>query len=234
MEKYQSSDQYSYTLGMSISIELITNHPDLVEKVYYSSKMLKNDNYDKLLDLCYKHHIPLYEDDKVIRTLSVKENCYVIAVFRKFELELESDKHLVLMNFDDDGTLGTVFRTAISFNHRDIILINSKVDYFDPKVIRPSMGAVFYTHIKQYPSIEAYLDDYPLQNLYLISDEGGEELTSVDYKEPYSLIYDANNTYRNELMKEVYIAHRNYKNIPIPMVFGISLHHLYALSKRKR
>ena len=36
MEKYQSSDQYSYTLGMSISIELITNHPDLVEKVYYS------------------------------------------------------------------------------------------------------------------------------------------------------------------------------------------------------
>lgn len=234
MEKYQSDNLYSYTLGMSISIELITNHPSLVQKVYYSSKMLKNDNYDKLLGLCHKHNIPIYEDDKVIRTLSVKENCYVIAVFKKFELELETNKHLVLMNFDDDGTLGTVFRTAISFNHRDIILINSKVDYFEPKVIRASMGAAFYTHIKQYPSIDAYLNDYPQQKLYLITNEGGEELTSVEFSEPYSLIYDANNEYRNKLMKEVYIAHRNYKNIPIPMVFGISLHHLYALSKRNR
>ena len=74
-EKYQSSDKYSYTLGMSISIELIANHPGLVREVYYSSKMLKNENYDKLVALCHKNNIPLMEDDKVIHNLSVKENC---------------------------------------------------------------------------------------------------------------------------------------------------------------
>lgn len=233
-EKYQSTDEYSYTLGMSISLELIANHPNLVREVYYSSKMLKNENYDKLVSLCAQHRIPLNEDDKVIHNLSVKENCYVIAIFKKFEGAIKKDhNHLVLVNFDDFGTLGTVLRTAISFDHRDIVLINPQVDHFDPRVVRASMGSIFYTNIKTYKDLNSYFKDYPNHARYAIGNDG-EELSKVDYARPYTLIYEAHNDLEGINAKHIYLAHQIYEDIPTPMVFGISLHHLYALSKRNR
>lgn len=229
MDIYNLKDKTSYTLGMSISIELLINHPEIVTKVYYSSRMIKNDNYHKLQDLCLRNNIPLINDDKVIDNLSVKENCYVIAVFNKFYSELKSNNHLVLMNYDDEGALGTVLRTAISFNHRDIILINSNIDYFEPKVVRASMGAIFYTNIKKYPDLDSYLMDYPRQNIYSIANDGKKELNEISYKEPYSLIYS--NDYMNgiDIGEKVYIKHHNYESIPQAMVFAISLHHFYNL-----
>lgn len=233
-EKYQSSDEYSYTLGMSISMELIANHPNLVREVYNSSRMLKNENYDKLVNLCAKYNIPLIEDDHVMDLLSVKENCYVIAVFKKFNGEIKKDhNHLVLVNFDDYGTLGTVFRTAISFDHRDIVLINPLIDYFDPRTVRASMGSIFYTNIQVYASLETYFKDYPNHYRYAIGNDG-EELTQATYQKPYTLIYEAHNNLEGINAKHIYLSHHVYEDIPTPMVFGISLHHFYALSKRVR
>ncbi|MDD6004569.1 MAG: TrmH family RNA methyltransferase [Firmicutes bacterium] len=228
MEHYDINGKYSYTLGMSISIELINNHPELVSKVYYSSRMNINENYDKLKKLCEKHHIELINDDHVIDSLSVKENCYVIAVFRKFINELRSPNHLVIYGHDDEGALGTILRTAVSFNHRDIILINNHTDYFNPKVVRASMGAVFYTNIKRYSSVDEYLNDYPSRHIYSISNEGDTELSDVTYEEPYSLVYGY------DIGSKIYISHNNSKKISDPLLFAISLHHFYSESKRKR
>lgn len=228
MEHYDINGQYSYTLGMSISIELINNHPDLVNRVYYSSKMTINENYQKLKDLCHRYQIELICDDYVIDSLSVKENCYVIAVFRKFENSLKSSNHLVIYGHDDEGALGTILRTAVSFNHRDIVLINNHVDYFNPKVVRASMGALFYTNIKRYSSFNEYLNDYPSRHIYSISNKGDTELSNIIYEEPYSILYGY------KAGDSIYISHNEEKEISDPLMFAISLHHFYSESKRKR
>lgn len=237
MEKYSANSNVSYTLGMSISMELLENHPSRVIKVYYSTKMLHNEHYAKLVRLCKEINVPLIEDDRVISSLSVKENCYVIAFFEKFKSDLKSDNHLLLMDFDNDGALGTVFRTAISFDHRDIVLIGKEIDYFEPKVVRASMGAIFYCNIQQYPSLEAYMDAHPKQNYYPISSSGNSELSATEFKKPYALVFNKhyNDVFDNDKLKNgIYIAHKEFDDIPLPMVFGISLHHLYSLSKRNR
>ena len=218
-------------------MELIENHPSRVLKVYYSSKMLHNEHYDKLVSLCEKINVPLIEDDKVISSLSVKENCYVIAFFEKFKSPLKGDNHLLLMDFDNDGALGTVFRTAISFDHRNIVLIGKKIDYFEPKVVRASMGAIFYCNIEEYPTLEAYMEAYKGQNYYPVSSHGDSELSSTAFKKPYSLVFNKHydDEFSNEALKKgIYISHNAFDDIPLPMVFGITLHHLYSLSKRNR
>jgi len=54
---------------------------------------------------------------------------------------------LVLDNIQDPGNLGTILRTALAADVRQIILTDGTVDVYNPKVLRSSMGAVFSTKI---------------------------------------------------------------------------------------
>lgn len=54
---------------------------------------------------------------------------------------------LVLDGIQDPGNLGTILRTALAADVRQIILTEGTVDVYNPKVLRSSMGAVFSTKI---------------------------------------------------------------------------------------
>ena len=136
MEKYQKDFDYSYCLGMSLTMEALLQKPDFVKEVILSEKAYKNSQLDHLLDLCEKHNIKIVYDDKTIDKLSIKENCYCIGVFDKFYFKPEGRRHIVLYGFNDYGELGTVLRSSIAFDFHDIILVSSQIDYFDPRCIR--------------------------------------------------------------------------------------------------
>lgn len=49
---------------------------------------------------------------------------------------------LAISRIRSTGNLGTIFRTAVAANVQGIILIGQATDPFDPRVIRPAMGAL--------------------------------------------------------------------------------------------
>ena len=229
MEVYRKDSEYSYTLGMSISIELLENRPEIVQAVYYSSHIHKNEYYQKLLDLCHKYQIPLENDDKLIERLSVKENCYVIARFKKFPLKKTAGDHIVLVDFNDEGELGTILRTAISFGKRNIVLINSKLDLFKPKIVRASMGSIFYENIMTYPKLEDYLKDFPENNLYCLT-KSGKNIHDIIFKKPYSLIFNAE---KIADAIELTISHQDGQELPLTFALAITLHDVYQKNDLK-
>lgn len=67
-----------------------------------------------------------------------------------------SNNPFVLM-FDrpsDHGNFGSIIRSANSFNVDAIFVIGHGIDYFDPKVIRSSLGSVFHSQIINIESME--------------------------------------------------------------------------------
>ncbi len=233
MEKYKSSDDYSYILGISLTIEALKKVPSYLYKVYVSSKAIKNEQYNKLLELCNTYNVPLTQDDKVIEKLSVKENCYGIGVFKKFYNQLSSDRHIVLYNFSDYGELGTIFRSAVSFDFKDIVLINSKIDYFDPKVVRASMGSIFHLNIKKYDDFDAYKKDYDY-HLYPFISKRDKELKQLNLVTPYSLVipqnyYDLDNIFSSGY----YLKHVGKEELSLSSLSSIVFNYCY-LSNLKR
>lgn len=209
MERYQTSDQNSYILGISLIVEALLEMPEQVKEVFLSSKANKNKELDKLLELCKKYHIQISVNDKIIDKLSLKENCYGIGIFKKYAKELNSDKHLVLYGFKNEGELGTIIRSAVSFDFRDIVLINTDIDYFDPKVIRASMGSFFHTNIKKFNTLDDYLKTYKY-NIYPFTGDENRELQTIKIKKPYSIIIP--NDYHGldkRFIESYYIKHRN-------------------------
>ena len=219
---YESTENYSYTLGMSISIELLERHAEYVKEVVYSKKIKQNEYFNRLNKLCRLNHIELKEDDALIKKLSVKENCYVIAFFRKFSLPFTSKKIVLIDHLEDMGMLGTILRTAVSFKHYDIALLNSDIDIFDPRVVRSSMGAIFYCHIQKYQDLKAFLKDYPAIPIYNIKDAAPKKIDELRKSEEYALLFNS-----KEEKGESFYIDTNGIELPLSVKTAIVLQRLY-------
>jgi TrmH family RNA methyltransferase len=190
IERYKSSHQSTYTLGITLTIELLKFRPDLVSMVYMHSTMHQNDSYDKIVHLCLKHHISLIENDKVFMKLSEKENCYVIGVFKKFLNDIDpQSNHLMLHCPSNAGNLGTIIRSMVGFGLSDLIIIKPAIDLFNPKTIRASMGSIFHIRYQIYESIDQYIQENQKRAFYPFMLKANNKLGQTQIMTPYTLIF---------------------------------------------
>ena len=234
MNKYSIENNCSYCLGMSLTIEALKHKSNYIKKVILSSKAHKNEQLSYLLDLCKQNNIvPIY-DDEVISKLSIKENCYCIGEFSKFYTDLLSNKHIVLYGFNDFGELGTILRSSISFDFRDIVLIDSNIDYFDPRCIRASMGSIFLCNIVKFDSIDEYIKSYPNQKIVPFISKSNSELKQLKLSDNYSLLipqnyYDLDDKYKNGY----YLKHLNLSEISLSVRSSIILNYAYNQNRNR-
>ena len=157
VKKYKKTDDISYALGATVTMELLNRRADCARCVYVSPKSEVSAVVDKARSL----NIPVIESEKAFNILSPKENCYVIGEFNKFETAVDKTRHhVVLVNPSNSGNLGTIMRDVAAFDCADLVIIRPAVDNFDPKTVRASMGAVFNIGMQCYDSFEQYIKDY--------------------------------------------------------------------------
>lgn len=228
MNKYDINNNYSYSLGMSLTIEALKHKASFIKQIILSSKAHKNEQLDYLLDLCKQNNIEPIYDDKIIEKLSIKENCYCVGVFDKFYSNLQSNKHIVLYKFNDYGELGTILRSAICFDFKDIVLVDSNIDYFDPRCIRASMGSIFHCNIVRFKTLEDYMNSFPKQNIIPFISTSDNELNSLKLNGNYSLVMPQNYFELDNKYKEGYcISHNNLEEISLSVRSSIILEYAY-------
>ena len=89
IKAYKKDFDYTYTLGVFETIELLKNRPDLVLRVYIKSNSYKNKGIPIIDGICREKHIELIESDNTIQKLSKKDNCFAIAIIKKYEITLQ-------------------------------------------------------------------------------------------------------------------------------------------------
>ncbi len=228
IEKYSKDGNISFSLGAYPTYELIKNQPKQVVAVLIHSKAKITEDITKLIDLCKNNNIKIETDDKSINKLSSKENCFVVGVFKKYQTKLTDNKQIVLYNPSDMGNLGTIMRTMLGFNYTDLVIIKPAVDYFNPKVVRASMGAIFMLNIVEFEDIDSYLsaNNY---NKYFFMLNGKNTLGKFSCpKQNYALVFgnEAHGLPQNLLNYNttVKIEHNNKidsLNLPISVAMAI-------------
>lgn len=191
IKPYKKDADYSYALGAFPTIELIKKAADKVIGVYVHSSFTDRENVEAL---CRERSIPVWNNDKMIARLSDKENVFVIGVFRKYEEKLDAGQpHLMLVNPSNMGNAGTILRTCLAFGIHDVAIITPAIDYFNPKVIRASMGAAFSMRLQCFESFEEYRAQYGSaeRELYSFMLTATEQLTVDTCPKPelYTLIF---------------------------------------------
>lgn len=229
-DKYKREGEYSFSLGIFPTFELLKNKLDKVVCVLVHSKLNKSDDTKKLLNICKENSIKIIEDDKQIGKLSDKDNCYVVGVFKKYKSRSTGNKHIVLDNPSDMGNLGTIMRTMLGFGIRDLIVTTPCADYFNPKVVRASMGAVFSLNIIEYSSIEDYIKENTFDKFFFMLN-GKKNLGDFETpRENYSLIFGneargLDNSLLNEKGTSVVIKHTdNIDSLNLPISVGMAIY----------
>ncbi len=189
IKKYQKKFDYSYAFGTYPTIDLIKYQREHLLKVLVKSEHDESDGVEEVLDLCKKFNIPTEVADRSIEKIAVKENTYAVGIFEKYDSVLKPQaNHLVLVEPRNMGNLGTIIRTMLGFDFKDLAIIRPATDIFDPMVVRSTMGAIFQINFEYFENIQEYLSKYGNRNIYTFMLDGAKDIREVKFEEPFSII----------------------------------------------
>lgn len=229
-KRYRKEDEVSYSLGITLTFELLKYKTEFVRKVYVHSDMKQGDTLDRLKSLCREAGIEMVYTDKIFHVLSQKENCYVIGEFRKFPGRLlATDSHIVLVNPSNAGNMGTIMRSALGFGMNHMAVIRPAVDAFDPKVVRASMGAIFSTDFVYFDSFQEYMEQFGGRELYPFMLDARVSLHRINPQGIFSLIFGNEATGLpaefSEVGTSVIIPHSNQiDSLNLPIAASIAMY----------
>lgn len=231
LQRYKHDLSVSYALGATLTFELLRCRKDLVTRVFIQQDTRDEGGIHEILAFCRENGIPIVESDKAFNLLSPKGNCYVIAEFRKEEARLKGGDHIVLVNPSDAGNLGTIVRTATGFGMTSLAIVRPAVDFYDPRVIRATMGAAFHVHVEYFDTIEDYRKRFPENHLYAFMLTASRPLPEIaaEKQMPFSIVFGNEATGLPERFADfcqaVIIKHsHDIDSLNLPMAAGIAMY----------
>jgi RNA methyltransferase, TrmH family len=212
LKKYQKKFFHSYAFGIYPTLDLLNYRKEKVLKVLLMEEVSDSKGIKEIVKICERENIPIEVNKRGIEKIAVKENTYVVGVFEKYQEVLEKSKdHIVLVEPRNMGNVGTIIRTMLGFEFKNLAFIGPSVDVFDPKVVRSTMGAVFRIRFDYFDSIEEYLRGFPESNIYTFMLDGAVNIKEIEFKKPMSLIHGNEGKGLPKQFKEfgqsVYIPH---------------------------
>jgi len=98
--------------------------------------------------------------------------------------------YLILDRIQDPGNLGTIIRTAAAADVKGIVLLQGTADPYSPKVLRASMGGIFYLPLLQETDLPQWHNVMKEQGLRLIAADpkGKTPYYGIDLRSPCAVI----------------------------------------------
>lgn len=232
VRRYVHNAAYSYTLGMALTVELISQKDSyLIRKIYVHPDYAPKDDKCNIFNICKEARLTVEINQKVFNRLSTKENVYVIGIFEKHAMHVApGESHIVLVNPSDSGNLGTILRTGLGFGFKDYVIIKPGVDIYNPKTIRSSMGAFFHVRYAYYDSFEEYRQKFTNRQIYLFMLDGKINLKDMKKrkkKTPFSLVFGNEGSglpdFFHNYGDSIYIEHNHeIDSLNLSVAFGIA------------
>ena len=132
----------------------------------------------------------IYISEEVMKKVSnMKSPAKVLGVCKKFNPLSYGKRLLILDGLQDPGNLGTIIRSAVSFNFDTVILSENTVDLYNDKVIRASEGMIFHIDVLRC-NIYDLVKELKSNNykIYTTNVDGGKALNTIDFKEKIGII----------------------------------------------
>jgi len=165
--------------NIEITRIIIKNMASLSE---WGKDVIRQNNNAKIIEM----------SNKLFNELADKTNpseMLITAKIKQNEISDINSKNPFIIVFDrpsDYGNLGSIIRSANAFNVDGIFIIGHGIDIYESKVIRASLGSIFFSKIVAIKSMEVLLDYIKVQkkenNMEIIGTDSNGSLSIKDCK----------------------------------------------------
>lgn len=166
----------------------------LVDEAYKINQLVEiyaTTSFNQTLDI----PITYISEDVMKKISSMVSPSNVIGVCKKFKPIGYGKRILILDNLQDPGNLGTIIRSASSFNFDTIVLSETSVDLYNDKVIRSSEGMIFHANVMRC-NINELAQELRMNNyeIYTTDVNGGVIVSDVNYGSKVAIIIGSEGT----------------------------------------
>lgn len=155
--------------------------PELILELYATEEAVErhSDLFDELSDAGVEAELASASVLKAMCDTETPQG--VVAVCKQLDTTLEavlaSTPRLIafLANVRDPGNAGTVLRAADAAGADAVVLSDSSVDIYNPKVVRSTTGSLFHLPVVQGVSIESSIAAFKAAGLQVFAANGGGE-----------------------------------------------------------
>lgn len=197
-KKYRNELKLFVAEGLRLCEEV---PPAQVEFGFYTREFLSDERARNLVKrLKNLEEIPSSTMERISDTQTPQGILLVVRQKLSTLEEVTAKKIIVVLDgVQDPGNVGTILRTAAAFNC-GVILLEGSAEIFNPKVVRSSMGAIFYMPI----TLASRADFLQLRGVELLAaavDSSAEIYSRHDYtKAPVAIVFGSE---ANGVSKEI-------------------------------
>ncbi len=230
-KKYRKEMNLFLAEGIKVCDELLKSDYTIEKVIIEKSNQNLINKYSALLS---EHQILLGSLDDITRLSDTESPQDIIAYAKVRENHINyQDNFIYLEDIQDPGNLGTIIRTALWFGVENIYVSDNSVDFFSPKVIRSTMGAVFHSNIVRiHPEINLR-EMFNEHKLYGTALQSEKSIKDVVKSEKFGLFFG--NEARGlspEIMKyldETFIisGSDDIESLNLSVAAGIALYHFF-------
>lgn len=197
-KKYRNELKLFVAEGLRLCEEV---PPAQVEFGFYTREFLSDERARNLVErLKNLEEVPSSTMERISDTKTPQGILLVVRQKLSSLEEVTAKKIIVVLDgVQDPGNVGTILRTAAAFNC-GVILLEGSAEIFNPKVVRSSMGAIFYMPI----ALASRADFLQLRGVELLAaavDSSAEIYSRHDYtKAPVAIVFGSE---ANGVSKEI-------------------------------
>ena len=119
----------------------------IVEGDHLIEEARKNNLIEYIIS-CVDENADFYVTKEIMEKISDQKSISYNAAVVKFIPEDSVNGNVIILdNLQDPGNLGTIIRSSVAFNIYTIIISDTSVDLYNPKVVRSTEGMIFNLNI---------------------------------------------------------------------------------------
>ncbi|RZJ51165.1 MAG: RNA methyltransferase [Chryseobacterium sp.] len=139
-----------------------------------------------------------YVTEKVYEKIAYRGSSEgIIGIYKAKDAELKTFKPksnstiIIVEGVEKPGNLGAILRSCEAFGVDALIVIDAKADFYNPNVIRSSVGCLFGMQVFQSENVETleFLNNNDFNIYTTIMDESSEDLYKRDFSQKSAVLF---------------------------------------------
>lgn len=112
----------------------------------------------------------------------------ICAIYKKREKKIDFKKNIIYLNgVSDPGNLGTILRSALAFNFKNMVLDETCADLYNSKAIAAAKDSIFKLNISHDKNLEIFKKIKSKMKVFAARLEGGEDIKVLKKEKVFCL-----------------------------------------------